>query len=333
MTLTERTGGTWTGAGTLEVDSTLTNPASVSGLGQFVVTGTVASTASLTLPVATILAGYGTLGSTGTVTVPAGATLSVEGCGTPATGAALVNDGTITFNSCGDLNLGGPLTNNGTINGSGTISSTLSPQPTLTNASGGVIAPTVTISVPIDNENGKPQTITFTSSPPTNAAVDGNYTVTALGGKSGNPVVFSTQSTGVCSINGADVSFTGQGTCVIDANQAGDLEHQPAPTATQSVNVGPANDQAITSANAATAIVRSSFDFDVTTSGSPAPKLKESGVLPKGITFVGGAGTATIQGTAKSRAVGTYVIIIKAKFGSGAGASIVTQAFTLTVTT
>lgn len=45
----------------------------------------------------------------------------------------------------------------------------------------------------------------------------------ASGGASGNPVVFSidgSSGAGVCSISSGTVSFTGVGTCVIDAEQA-----------------------------------------------------------------------------------------------------------------
>jgi len=42
----------------------------------------------------------------------------------------------------------------------------------------------------------------------------------------------------VCSILGSTVSFTAAGTCVIDANQAGDANYNAAPQAQQSFTVG-----------------------------------------------------------------------------------------------
>ena len=51
-------------------------------------------------------------------------------------------------------------------------------------------------------------------------------TLTATGGASGNPVVFTvdaTSGTGVCKVsgtNGATVSYTAPGSCMIDASQA-----------------------------------------------------------------------------------------------------------------
>jgi virginiamycin B lyase len=84
-----------------------------------------------------------------------------------------------------------------------------------------------------------PQTITFTSVPPTNPAFGSTYTVSATGGGSGNPVNFNTnpESAGVCSMSGSTVTFMDAGTCIIDANQAGNTDYQAAPTATQTVTV------------------------------------------------------------------------------------------------
>ena len=80
------------------------------------------------------------------------------------------------------------------------------------------------------------QTITFTSTPPDPALVGGTYTVAASGGASGNPVTFSVDpsANGSCSISGATVTFVADGTCVIDANQAGNASYEAAPQAQQS---------------------------------------------------------------------------------------------------
>jgi uncharacterized repeat protein (TIGR01451 family) len=77
-----------------------------------------------------------------------------------------------------------------------------------------------------------PQTIVF-GPPPVNPAIGGSYTPTATGGGSGNPVVFSIGS-GPCSLAGGVVSFTGLGTCVVNADQAGNAGFLPAPQAQQS---------------------------------------------------------------------------------------------------
>jgi hypothetical protein len=87
------------------------------------------------------------------------------------------------------------------------------------------------------------QTITFTSSVPSSPTVGGTYTVSATGGLSGNPVIFSidaTSTAGACTITGSVVSLTGAGTCVIDANQAASASYSAASQAQQSFSIGAA---------------------------------------------------------------------------------------------
>ena len=70
--------------------------------------------------------------------------------------------------------------------------------------------------------------------------------------------------------------------------------------------------------------------FTVTTTGSPAPAITESGALPAGVTLTDNHnGTATLAGTAATCTAGTYPITITAANGVGANA---TQSFVLTVT-
>ena len=82
------------------------------------------------------------------------------------------------------------------------------------------------------------QSITFTSAAPANAVVGGSYTVTASA-SSGLTVSFSAgaSSAGVCTVSGSTVSFVGNGTCTVDADQAGDANYQPAPQVQQSFAV------------------------------------------------------------------------------------------------
>src|SRR6185436_4357112 len=84
----------------------------------------------------------------------------------------------------------------------------------------------------------KTQTITFTSTNPSPVhAGDADYTPTATA-TSGLAVVFSLDaaSTG-CSISSGVVSFTEAGTCVIDADQAGDSTWAAAPQVSQTITV------------------------------------------------------------------------------------------------
>jgi len=84
------------------------------------------------------------------------------------------------------------------------------------------------------------QELRFRSSPPADAAVGGTYALDVTGGDSGNPVVFGVDASstdGACSISGATVTFTGLGTCVVDADQAGNQAFRAAPRAQQAIAV------------------------------------------------------------------------------------------------
>ena len=85
---------------------------------------------------------------------------------------------------------------------------------------------------------------------------------------------------------------------------------------------------AITSATSATFTVgTAATPFSVTTTGTPAPALSESGAMPSGVSFVdNGNGTATISGTPALGTVADYPITITANNGVTPNA---TQAFTL----
>ena len=90
--------------------------------------------------------------------------------------------------------------------------------------------------------NPAAQAITFTAPGP--AVVGGTATLSATGGVSGNPVVFSADATsgpGVCTVSGTTATYTGVGNCVIDANQAGTTNYAAAPQVSQTVAVGPSH--------------------------------------------------------------------------------------------
>jgi Spherulation-specific family 4 len=88
------------------------------------------------------------------------------------------------------------------------------------------------------------QTITFANPGP--GVAGQSATLTATGGRSGNPVVFSVDASsgaGVCSVsgsNGSTVNYLAAGTCVIDANQAAGNGYAAAPEVQQSITVSAA---------------------------------------------------------------------------------------------
>jgi len=85
------------------------------------------------------------------------------------------------------------------------------------------------------------QTISFTSAAPVGAVVGEAYTPAATA-TSGLVVILSIDPTSVtvCSITGGAVSFTGIGTCRVNANQSGDATYAAAPQVQQSFVVGQA---------------------------------------------------------------------------------------------
>ena len=82
------------------------------------------------------------------------------------------------------------------------------------------------------------QTIAFGTAP--SLIVGGTGTVSATGGASTSTVMFSSQTTGTCTVSGATgstVTGVAAGTCTIAANQAGDANYNAASPVTQSINV------------------------------------------------------------------------------------------------
>ncbi len=85
------------------------------------------------------------------------------------------------------------------------------------------------------------QTISFTA--PASGTVGGQATLSATGGGSGNPVVFSVDAasgTGVCNVSGTDgttLDYTAAGNCVIDADQAGNANYAAASQVEQTIVV------------------------------------------------------------------------------------------------
>ncbi|OGU17633.1 MAG: hypothetical protein A2076_09125, partial [Geobacteraceae bacterium GWC2_53_11] len=80
------------------------------------------------------------------------------------------------------------------------------------------------------------QTISFGTAPSLTYG-GGTGSVSATGGASGNPVTFSSLTTGVCTISGTTVTPVAAGTCTIAADQAGTTDFNAAPQATQNIAV------------------------------------------------------------------------------------------------
>ena len=127
----------------------------------------------------------------------------------------------VTFNAVGSCVIQADQAGNGSFN----------PAPRVTQTVNVVAAPKVN------------QTISFTSTAPVNPPVGATYTPTATA-TSGLAVTFSiaSGSSSVCSLGAANlVTFSAVGSCVIQADQAGNAGFNPAARVTQTVNVVKAN--------------------------------------------------------------------------------------------
>ncbi len=131
------------------------------------------------------------------------------------------------------------------------------------------------------------QTITFTSTPPTNATVGGSYTVSATA-SSGLDVSFSSNTTSVCTVSGSTVSFVGAGTCTVQAAQAGNTVYNAAPNVAQSFSV---------SAPATTA----TYTVNFSSSTVPVGRVITSVSLGRGIVSSTGKATGDVSLYAKRK--------------------------------
>jgi len=142
-----------------------------------------------------------------------------------------------------------------------------------------------------------PQAISFTA--PASGSVGGSATLSATGGGSGNPVVFTVASggTGACSVSGANgttVNYLAAGSCVIDANQAGNAKYQPAPQAQQAITVDAAA-QAISFTAPASGSVGGSATLSATGGGSGNPVVFTVASGGTGACSVSGANGTTVN--------------------------------------
>ena len=131
----------------------------------------------------------------------------------------------------------------------------------------------------------------------------------------------------------AGITFTdnGDGTATLAGTPAGNAGGSYQITVTASNSLGSSSESftlkvdqppAITSPASASATVGTSFSYQITTTGYPAPRLSKLGTLPKGLTFKASAGTIT--GTPAAGSAGTYEIAIGAKNSTGSTILILT---------
>ncbi len=92
--------------------------------------------------------------------------------------------------------------------------------------------------IPVGSAEKRPQSISFTA--PASGTAGGSAPLSATGGGSGDPVVFSVDpasGSGVCTLSGATVTYAAPGSCVIDANQAGNGTYAAASQVQRTITV------------------------------------------------------------------------------------------------
>ncbi len=163
----------------------------------------------------------------------------------------------------------------------------------------------------------------------------GTFTVTSTA----RPTATLTESGALPS--GVTFTDNGDGTATLAGTPAAGTMGGYAITLTATNGVSPHGTQAfilsvsgpptITSGSSTTFAVGFGGNFTVTTTGTPAPAITETGPLPSGVTLADhGNGTASLAGTPAAGSQAVYAITITASNGVSPDA---TQSFTLTVTT
>jgi hypothetical protein len=127
------------------------------------------------------------------------------------------------------------------------------------------------------------QSISFPA--PGGGMVGGSEPLSATGGNSGNPVTFavdpSSNPSDACSISGTTVTFLNAGSCVIDANQAGNSDYSAATPVSHSMAVSPTATAPTNTAAAATPTTTTTTPTTTTAASTPPPVLGQSSDVAK----------------------------------------------------
>jgi uncharacterized repeat protein (TIGR01451 family) len=147
------------------------------------------------------------------------------------------------------------------------------------------------------------QSISFTSTAPTNATLESSNYLPTASATSGLPVTITVDpsSLSVCSIDGSgSVSYQSAGTCILNADQTGDVDYKPAPQIQQSFTVLPVDaDLSVALDCPATAYLGDGVTCTITaTNNGPAPSQNAtlSAVFPAMFSGATVAGGATLSG-------------------------------------
>ena len=300
-----------TAAGTYILTITTKNSAGTSTQALVVTVSALGSPPQITSTAAVTF----TVGSAGSFTVKTKGSPppSLTESGALPAGVSFVDDGNGTATLAGTPGAGS----------GGTYSLTL----TATNGAGSA---TQTLVVSVD----QPPAVTSAAAVNFTVGSSGSFTVTTSGypspsltesGALPKGVTFVDNKNGTASLSGTPAPTTaGTYTLTITAKNSAGTSTQTFVVTVSALGSPPQ----ITSTAAVTFTVGSAGSFTVTTSGSPAPSLTESGALPKGVTFVDNKnGTARLSGTPAAGTPAVYALTITASSSSGT----TTEALSLSV--
>ncbi len=307
-------GGIYNSGGTDTITtSTLSGNSAVDGNGGGIdnTSGTVTITdSSLARNSADYSDGGGGIDNAGTFTIT-DSTLFGNSALLGGEGGAILNTGTLTL-TAGTLSHNGAANSGGGIYGPAAVAATIVAMSTGGDCAAGVIDGGDNLSD--DASCG------FTAGTDINDAL----AVLAPGGLTDNggptkTIALEALSPGVGAIKSASACST--------PDQRGVVRPTPCDIGSVELALPP---QLITSASSASAKVGKSFAFTVTTTGVPVPYLSKKGRLTKHLKLVNnGNGTATISGTPAKP--GAFPVVLTSTYGKGGTKSVVTQAFTVTV--
>lgn len=167
------------------------------------------------------------------------------------------------------------------------------------------------------------QSINFVNPGPQNFGTTPTLTAhaTSATGTNGLPVVFSSSTTGVCTITGGVLTFVTAGSCTINADQAGNSATNPAPTVSQTFTVSPVVPGAPTIGTAAAGDTQATVTFTAPTSTGGAPILASGYTVtsnPLGATGTGSGSPITVTGLSNGT---SYTFTVTATNSAGAGAA------------
>lgn len=251
--------------------------------------------------------------------------------GAPTVGAATAGDTQASVTFTAPVNNGGNAITGYTVTSNpGGLTGTAASSPvTVTGLTNGV---SYTFTVTATNSAGTgsasatsnavtpaaPQTITFANPGTQNFGTTPTLSASTTAG-GGYPVVFTSATTGVCTISGGTLTFVTAGTCTIDANQPGDALFLAATQVSQSFTVSAVTPAAPTAAVATAGDTQAAVAFTapVFTGGATITGYTVTS-NPGGFTGAGAASPITVTGLTNGV---PYTFTVTATNSAGTGAA------------